>query len=262
MKPIVNKFVDSRVDVGMDRGYAEDWLPRMEISDLVALYNAIGDALALPRVNGGDEGEGALGGEPPSHTHSHPEAIMHQEGSWTGEHGLERHLTITHGQQLTGTPSGNIKAHRALHPEVDWTGAAAIEAHDVFAVLANTHQVIPHEIQPLDADLADLSVGDGVPGKLGELAGRILALSSPFGVWTRPVWRRRVLSLCAQIFMQGHGAGWDKHVAVVEQADPQCTHGGDCPVHPEVGALHDYRGTGASALPTYQIPGDDRPARS
>jgi hypothetical protein len=35
----------------------------------------------------------------------------------------------------------------------------------------------------------------------------------------REAWARHVKSLCGQIFMQGHGAGWDKHVAVVEQRE-------------------------------------------
>jgi hypothetical protein len=57
----------------------------------------------------------------------------------------------------------------------------------------------------------------------------------------REVWARRVRSLCGQIFMQGHGAGWDKHVAVVEERererryipcdDTHCIFDGEHPAH-------------------------------
>lgn len=35
----------------------------------------------------------------------------------------------------------------------------------------------------------------------------------------REKWERHVKSLCGQIFMQGLTAGWDKHVAVVEERE-------------------------------------------
>lgn len=46
----------------------------------------------------------------------------------------------------------------------------------------------------------------------------------------RERWERRAKALCAQIYFQGHGAGWDKHVAVVElkkaERDQERAHGG------------------------------------
>lgn len=46
----------------------------------------------------------------------------------------------------------------------------------------------------------------------------------------RERWERRVKALCAQIYFQGHGAGWDKHVAVVElekaERDQERAYGG------------------------------------
>lgn len=64
--------------------------------------------------------------------------------------------------------------------------------------------------------------------KLNKLVEELVTLSGPQVVpgqpvqdWqeARKIWERHVKSLCGQIFMQGHGAGWDKHVAVVEQRE-------------------------------------------
>ena len=70
-----------------------------------------------------------------------------------------------------------------------------------------------------------VSMADATADKLEELVEEIISNSRPSQEWHTPdsdpdgeKWARRVRALCGQIFFQGMSAGWDKHVAVVEQA--------------------------------------------
>lgn len=95
--------------------------------------------------------------------------------------------------------------------------------------------------------------------KLEKLVGELVDMSGPCNPKaTREAWERHVKDLCGQIFNQGMGVGWDKHVAVAEAREVRkarvaryqaglcicddANGSAGCPVHdPDSGRMPDAR---------------------